>query len=63
MAKEKNLKLTLVRSIAKKLPGHKLTVAALGLRRMHHSVQVKDNAATRGMIQQIAYLLKVEEVK
>ena len=62
MAKAKTLKLTLVRSIAGRLPKHKATVASLGLRRMHHTVEVKDTPASRGMIDQVGYMLKVEEV-
>jgi large subunit ribosomal protein L30 len=63
MAKEKKLKLTLVRSTAGRLPNHKATITSLGLRRLHHSVQVRDNAAVQGMLAQVAYLLKIEEVK
>lgn len=61
--KAKNLKLTLVRSISGRLARHKATVATLGLRRLHQSVQVKDSPSARGMIAQIGYLLKVEDVK
>lgn len=59
MAK-KMLKLTLVRSTAHKLPAHKACVAGLGLRRMHHTVQVEDTPAVRGMVNKVSYLLKVE---
>lgn len=61
MAQENRLKLTLVRSTAKRLPNHKACVAGLGLRRMHHTVEVEDTPANRGMINKVAYLLKVEE--
>lgn len=61
--KAKNLKLTLVRSISGRLPRHKATVATLGLRRIHQSVQVKDSPSARGMINKVGYLLKVEDVK
>ncbi len=36
---------------------------ALGLKRMHHTVEQPDNPAIRGMIKAIEHLLKVEEVK
>ena len=36
-------------------------VRGLGLRRMHHTVAVEDTPATRGMVNRIAYLVKVEE--
>lgn len=63
MNEDKNLCLTLVRSIAGRLPRHKATVASLGLRRMHQMVKVKNNAPIRGMIKQVSYLLKIEEIK
>ena len=37
------------------------TVAAMGLTKMHKTVEMPDNAATRGMIQQVQHLVKVEE--
>ena len=36
-------------------------VAAMGLTKMHKTVEMPDNAATRGMIQQVQHLVKVEE--
>ena len=59
---DKKLKITLVKSPIGAVPKHKLTVKALGLNKMHKSVEMPDNAATRGQIQQIGYLLKVEEI-
>jgi large subunit ribosomal protein L30 len=56
-----DLKITLVRSPIGRKPKHKLTVQALGLRKLGASVVHKDNPAVRGMIHQIGYLLKVEE--
>lgn len=58
----KKLKVTQIRSVHGRLPKHKACVAGLGLRRMHHSVEVEDTPAIRGMINKVAYLLKVEEV-
>ena len=43
------------------VPKHKKTVAAMGLTKMHKTVEMPDNAATRGMIQQVQHLVKVEE--
>jgi len=59
---EKKLKITLVKSPIGAVPKHRRTVVALGLNKMHKSVEMPDNAATRGQIQQIGYLLKVEEI-
>jgi len=39
------------------------TLEALGLKRMHHTVEQPDNPAIRGMIKAITHLLKVEEIK
>ena len=54
------IKVTLVRSLIGRIESHKATVKGLGLRRMHHSVQVQDTQAIRGMINTVNYLLKVE---
>lgn len=60
MAQKKTLKLTLVRSLIGRKPNHKLSAQGLGLRRLNQIVTVEDTPAVRGMINQIAYLLKVE---
>ena len=56
-----NLKVTLVKSTIGAVPKHKKTVEALGLRKLNKTVIMPDNAATRGMVQQVRHLLKVEE--
>ena len=61
MANAKSLKVTLTRSPAGRLKSHKACVAGLGLRRMHHTVSVLDTPENRGMINKVAYMLKVEE--
>lgn len=58
----KKLKVTQIRSTAKRLPEHKACISGLGLRRMHHSVEVEDTPSVRGMINKVSYMLKVEEV-
>ena len=55
------LKVTLVKSPIGAIPKHRKTVEALGLTRLHKTVELPNNAATKGMIQQVSYLLKVEE--
>jgi large subunit ribosomal protein L30 len=57
------LKVTLVRSTIRAKPKHKLTIQALGLRRMHQTVEKPNNPQMRGMIRQVAHLLKVEAVE
>ena len=56
-----NLKVTLVKSPIGAVPKHKKTVEAMGLRKLNKTVELPDNAATRGMIQQVQHLVKVEE--
>lgn len=58
---EKMLKITLVKSPIGAVPKHRRTIEALGLTKMHKTVMMPDNAATKGMIQQVGYMLKVEE--
>ncbi len=54
------VKVTLVKSTIGRIASHKACVAGLGLRRMHHTVEVLDTPANRGMINTVNYLLKVE---
>ncbi|MGN0347692.1 MAG: 50S ribosomal protein L30 [Lachnospiraceae bacterium] len=58
---DKMLKVTLVKSPIGAVPKHKKTVEAMGLTKMHKTVVLPDNASTRGQIQQINHLVKVEE--
>ncbi len=59
---DKKLRITLVKSPIGAVPKHRKTVEALGLTKMHKTVELPDNAATRGQIQQVGYMLKVEEI-
>ncbi len=56
-----DLKVTLVKSPIGAVPKHKKTVEALGLKKLNKTVVLPDNAATRGMVQQVKHLVKVEE--
>ena len=56
------LRITLVKSTIGAMPKHKKTVEALGLRKLNKTVELPDNAATRGMIHQVKHLVKVEEI-
>ena len=56
------LKITLVKSIIGAIPKHKKTVEALGLKKLNKTVELPDNAATRGMVAQVKHLVKVEEI-
>jgi len=63
MSSEKALRITLVKSAIGYSVRHKATVKALGLRRMHQTVEQPDTPAVRGMIAKVAHLVKVEEKK
>ena len=58
----KTLKITLVKSPIGAVPKNKKTVEALGLRKLHQTVEKPDNEAVRGMIHQVKHLVKVEEI-
>ena len=55
------LRITLVKSTIGAVPKNKKTVEALGLRKVNKTVVLPDNAAVRGMVQQVRHLVKVEE--
>ena len=56
------LKITLVKSPIGAIPKHRKTVEALGLRKVNKSVEMPNNAAVKGMVEQVRHLVKVEEV-
>ena len=59
--KVKKLKVTLVKSTIGAVPKHRATVEALGLYKLHQTVELPDNDAVKGMIQQVRHLVEVEE--
>ncbi|MFY9975892.1 MAG: 50S ribosomal protein L30 [Chromatiaceae bacterium] len=61
MADKKTMKVKLVRSVHGRLERHKACVRGLGLRRMHHVVEVEDTPCTRGMVNAVSYMVKVVE--
>ena len=56
------LKITLVKSTIGAIPKHRATVEALGLKKLNKSVELPNNDATKGMINQVKHLIKVEEI-
>jgi large subunit ribosomal protein L30 len=60
--KNKTVFVTLVKSPIGYTKDQKATVLALGLRRMHQTIEHKDTPAMRGMIRKVIHLLQVEEV-
>lgn len=60
-AATKKIRVTLVRSPIGYPEPQKRTVRALGLRRMHQTVEHTDTPAIRGMITKVVHLVQVEE--
>ena len=56
----KKLRVTLVKSLIGLSPTQEATVKALGLRRMHQTVEHDDTPTIRGMIQAVPFCLEVE---
>ena len=64
MPKKKSmLKITQIRSKIGYKPKARATLEALGLRKIHQTVELPDIPSVRGMIQKIDYLLKVNKSK
>ena len=63
MATQSNgkIRVTLVKSVHGRLASHKACVKGHGLRRVHHTVEVEDSPCTRGMINKVSYMVRVEE--
>jgi large subunit ribosomal protein L30 len=58
---DKAIRVTLVRSPIGYTKDQRATARALGLRRLHQTVELKDTPTLRGMIQKIIHLVQVEE--
>lgn len=56
------LRVTLVRSTIGRPGDQERTVRSLGLRRLHHTVELPDQPSIRGMVAKVSHLLRVEEV-
>jgi len=56
------LKVTYVRSVIGQKPDQERTVQALGLRRLHQTVEHEDSPQLRGMVHKVRHLVKVEEL-
>lgn len=57
----KTILVTLVKSPIGYTWDQKATAMALGLRRLHQTIEHRDTPALRGMVQKIIHLVKVEE--
>ena len=56
------LKVTLIKSTIGAVPKNKATVEAMGLKKIGKSVEMPNNDATKGMLQMVRHLVKVEEI-
>jgi large subunit ribosomal protein L30 len=54
-------KITLVKSHIGKPAKHRAVLLGLGLTRLNKTVTLKDTPETRGMINKVSHMLKVEE--
>ena len=57
----KTVRITQLKSSIGRLPKHRATLKGLGLRRIRHTVEVEDTPSVRGMINQVSYMIKVED--
>ena len=60
-AKNKTIRITLVKSAIGYSQRHKDTLRALGLRRMNQTVEHVDTGTLRGMLYMVSHLVVVEE--
>ena len=56
------IKITQIKSVIDRSERQKRTVAALGLRKINHSVEVEANDAIIGMIRKVNHLVAVENI-
>lgn len=56
------IKITLTKSVIGASPLQRKVVEALGLKKMHHTVEQPDTPQTRGAIEKVKHLVRIEEV-
>ncbi|MBX2888214.1 MAG: 50S ribosomal protein L30 [Ferruginibacter sp.] len=59
----KKIKVTQVKSVIDRPERQKRTMVALGLKKLHSSVEVEATPQILGMVEKVNHLIKVEEVK
>ncbi len=57
---KKTVKVTQIRSIARRPDDQKATLIGLGLNKLHRSRELEDTPCVRGMIRKVAHLIRVE---
>ena len=59
---DKKIKITLTKSPIGATPKQKKVVEAMGLKKMHQSVELVDSSVSRGAVAKVAHLVTVEEL-
>ena len=57
------IKITQVKSKIGSNKGQKATLAALGIKKLNHSVEQENSPEILGMVNKVNHLVKVEEIK
>jgi large subunit ribosomal protein L30 len=57
------IKVTQVKSAIKRTARQKRTLEALGIRKLHQTIEVEATPQVRGMVNKVLHLVKVEEIK
>jgi large subunit ribosomal protein L30 len=57
------IKVTQVKSTIKRTARQKKTMAALGIKKLHQTIEVEATPQIRGMVAKVLHLVTVEEVK
>ena len=60
MTDAKKIRIKLVKGLAGCKTAHRATVRGLGLKRIHHTVELVDTPEVRGMINRVSYLVRLE---
>jgi len=55
------MRVTQIKSLIGTIGRHRDSVRGLGLRRVNHTVEVEDTPATRGMVNKVRYLVRIEK--
>lgn len=61
MANSKTIKVRLVKGLRGAQSRHRLSVKALGLNKLNDVRELKDSPSVRGLINQVNYLVQVED--
>jgi large subunit ribosomal protein L30 len=58
----KKIRITQVKSVIDRPERQKRTIEALGLRKLHSSVEVEATPQILGMVRKVSHLIRVEEI-